>query len=125
MAKVLQGPVGQFIAATFMITGNQSAGRQIISCSDIFEKPVDGLALANVGDDDRIRSAAWQIKLVAIVMHQTAINRPSKTLPVPLPATKLGILPGLLFRVSNRSHRFSSQLAAICLMFPYIFPPQT
>jgi len=98
MAKILQSPVGQFITSTFMITGNQSTGRHIISCSGIFKKPVDSLALANVGDNDRIRSATWQIKLVAIVMHQTAINRPSKTLPVPLPATKFGILPGLLFR---------------------------
>ena len=98
MAKILQSPVGQFITSTFMIKGNQSTGRHIISCSGIFKKPVDSLALANVGDNDRIWSATWQIKLVAIVMHQTAINRPSKTLPVPLPATKFGILPGLLFR---------------------------
>ena len=98
MAKILQGPVGQFIAATLMITGDQATGRQIISFSGISKKPVDGLALDNVGDD-LVRSATRQKKLVMIVMHQTAIDCPSKTLPVPLPATELGILPGLLFEL--------------------------
>jgi hypothetical protein len=49
-------------------------------------------------DDDRVRSATWQKILVAIVMHQPTIDGPSKSLPVALPATKLGILPGFLFR---------------------------
>ena len=98
MTKILQGPVGQFIAAAFMIAGDQPTGRQIVRRSGIFEKSVDGLALPNVSDDDRIRSATWQIKLVVIIMHQATIDCPSKALPVPLPATELGILPGLLFR---------------------------
>ena len=98
MTEILQGAVGQFVAAAFMITGDQPVGRQIVKRSDVFEKPVDRLALPDVGDDDRIRSATWQIKLVVIVMHQPTIDCPSKTLPVPLSATELGILPGLLFR---------------------------
>ena len=105
-----------------MITGNQSVGRQIISCSDIFEKPVDGLALANVGDDDRIRSATWQIKLLAIIMHQTAIDRPSKTLPVPLAGNQTRHIARIAFSwFQIVPIGFSSQLAAICLMFSYIF----
>jgi len=37
-------------------------------------------------------------QLVAIVMHQTALDGPSKPLPVSVPASELGILPKFLFR---------------------------
>ena len=50
------------------------------------------------GNDDRVRLATRQIKLVAIVMHQPTIDGPAKDLPVALPIAKFGILPGFLFR---------------------------
>ena len=45
MAEILQRPVGQFVAAAFVITGDQPAGRQIAERAGVFEKPVDGLTL--------------------------------------------------------------------------------
>jgi hypothetical protein len=98
MAKILNGPVGQFVTAAFVITGDKSVGRQISKRSSVFKKPVNRLTLPDVGNDYRVRSATRQIKLVAVIMHQTTIDGPSKALPVPLPAAELGILPGLLFR---------------------------
>ena len=98
MAKILYGPVGQFVAAAFVITGDQPVGRQIAKLSGVFKKPVNRLTLPDVGNDDRVRSATRQVKLVVAIMHQPTIDGPSKALPVALPATELGILPGFLFR---------------------------
>ena len=95
MAKILYGPVGQFVTATFVIAGDKPIGRQVVRRPGFFQHPVDGLALTNVGDDDRIRAKTRQIKLVAVIMHQAAKYGPSKPLPTSLPATELGILPGV------------------------------
>ena len=97
MAKILYCPVGQFVTAAFVIAGDKPVGRQISKRSGVFKKPVNRLTLPDVGDDDRVRSATRQIKLIAVIMHQTTIDGPPKTLPVPLSTAKLGILPGFLF----------------------------
>ena len=52
MAKVLQRPVGQFVAATFMITGDKPIGGQIIHGTGFSQHIVNCLALADIGYDD-------------------------------------------------------------------------
>ena len=98
MAEILQRPVDQLVAAAVVIAGDQSVGCQIVQRPGVFEKPVDGLTLPDIGDDDRVRAATRQKILGAVVVHQPAIDGPSKPLPVALPAPELGVLPSFLFR---------------------------
>ena len=97
VAKIFQRPVGPFIAATFMITSDKPSCDQIIHRTGFFKHAVDCLALTDVGDDDDgIGTKARKVKLLAVIMHQSAKDRTPKRFPVALPATELDILPCFL-----------------------------
>ena len=96
MPKILDGPVGQFVTAAFVVAGHKPVGRQIICRLGFFKHPVDRLTLTDVGDDDRIWTKPRQIKLLAVIVHQPTKDSPTESLPGALPATELGILPGFL-----------------------------
>ena len=94
VTEVLQRPVGQFITAAVMITGNNGIGTQILVSVGRFEPLVDLLPLADVGDDDRIRPTAGKVKLL-VVIEQPAVQRPSENCPAATPGAKCDILAGL------------------------------
>ena len=96
VAKVLQCPVGQFITAAVMITGDNGIGAQILGRSGRFEPIIDLLPLADVGDNDSVRPTAGKVKLMAVI-EQTAVQRPSEDFPVTASGAKFDILPGLFF----------------------------
>ena len=60
MAKILYGPVGQFVTAAFVIAGDKPVGCQISQRANVFKKPVNRLTLPDIGDDDRVRSVTRQ-----------------------------------------------------------------
>src|SRR6056297_206527 len=95
MAEVFQSPVCQFIAAAFVIATHNAICLQIMRCSRIFEKCINVLALADIGDNERVRTASGQIQLISAI-DQTAINRPSVTVPIAAFAAKFNILPIIL-----------------------------
>ena len=96
VAEVLQCPVGQFITAAVMITGNNGIGAQILGSPGRFEPVVDLLPLANVGDNDSVRTTAGKVKLMAVI-EQTAVQRPSEEVPAATPGAKFDIVPSLFF----------------------------
>ena len=94
VAKVIQCPVGQFITAAVMITGDNGISAQILGSPGHFEPMIALLSMADVGDNDSVRPTAGKVKLLAVIEH-TAVQRPSKGLPVTTPEAKFNILPSL------------------------------
>ena len=105
MTEIFQGPVCRFITASLMVAGNNSVRLQIVFCSNFFQKRIDILALADIGDDNRIGSTPRQIKLVAVT-DQSAVNSASEPVPGFAFTSKINILMvGMLITTSkNRIH---------------------
>ena len=64
MAKILQSPVGQFVAAALVIARDKAIDPQVFCGPSGVQQPVDRLVLTDIGNDNRVRAHAWQIKLL-------------------------------------------------------------
>lgn len=92
MAEIFQGSIRQFITASLMVAGNNPVCGQTIHGSNLLQQLVNGLALANIGNDNRIGATSRQAKLVSVI-DQAAANRPPESIPIVPFAAKLNILP--------------------------------
>ena len=107
VSEILQSPVCQFIAASFVIAGKDSIRTQVVGISRLPKHLVNSAAKAKIRDDDRVRTGSGKIKL-PIFICQSAVQCPSESLPVPSFAAELRILPDILFL------RRSKTLPACC-----------
>jgi len=79
-----------------MVAGNKTIGLEIIPGTGFFQQTIDRLTLANVGNENRARSAARQIELVAII-DQSAVDGPQEPIPGFSFATRLVRFPIIFF----------------------------